>query len=85
MIYCRLRVLIMNDKEKFQSAFGAHLRQLREAKGISLREMELEGELDRHILSKIENGKNNPTLYSLKKISDTLNISLEELFKNFTP
>ncbi len=73
----------MKEKEKLQINFGARLRELREEKGLSLREMELEGELDRHMLSKIENGKTNPTLFTIKKICESLNISFEEFFTDF--
>ncbi len=73
----------MTEKDKILAVFGARLKQIREKKGISLREMELEGELDRHILSKIENGKTNLTLYSMKKICKVLNITFEELFSGF--
>ncbi len=73
----------MTEKEKILAVFGARLKEIREKKGISLREMELEGELDRHILSKIENGKTNLTLYSMKKICKVLDITFEELFSGF--
>jgi transcriptional regulator with XRE-family HTH domain len=69
------------DKEKFFRQFGAHLKKIRNEKGISIREVELRGELDRHTLSKIENGKLNCGIYSLKKLADALEISLEELLK----
>ena len=72
-----------NDKEKFFKQFGEHLRKIREQKGISLRELELRGDVDRHTLSKIENGKMNPSLYNLKRICEMMEISFEELFKDF--
>jgi DNA-binding XRE family transcriptional regulator len=43
--------------------------------------MELRGDIDRHTLSKIENGKLNCGVYSVKKLCDALEISMEELFK----
>ena len=72
----------MNDKDKNKllEVFGTHLRKIRKNKGISIREMELEGDIDRRRLSKIENGKANPTLFTLRKICDVLGITLEELF-----
>ena len=71
------------DREQFFKKFGEHLRKIREGKGLSLRQMELEGDIDRHLISKIENGKVNPGLYNLKRICEMLDITLEELFKNF--
>lgn len=72
-----------DNKEKFFKEFGQHLRKIREQKGISLRELELRGDIDRHTLSKIENGKMNPGLYNLKRICEMLEISFVDLFKDF--
>lgn len=77
------RMVKTSEKEAFFNALGAHIKKIREEKGLSLRDMELEGDLDRHALSKIENGKLHFSAYSLKKIADVLEISLEELFKGF--
>jgi transcriptional regulator with XRE-family HTH domain len=71
------------EKQDFKTAFGLHLKKVREGKGMSQREMELEGDLDRHIISKFENGKTGPTLYSVKKICTVLNVSMEEFFAGF--
>lgn len=73
----------MEEKEEFLIKFGAHLRKLREDKGISLREFELRGDIDRHMLSKIENGKTNPTLNSLRLICLVLEVDLTMLFSDF--
>lgn len=72
-----------SEKDAFFIALGTHIKILREKKAISLRELELRGDLDRHTLSKIENGKLHCGAYSLKKICEALEISLEELFKGF--
>jgi transcriptional regulator with XRE-family HTH domain len=69
------------DKDKFFKQFGAHIKKIRKEKGLSIREMELRGDIDRHTLSKIENGKLNCGVYSVKKLCDALEISMEELFK----
>ena len=73
----------MVEKELLLKNFGIYLRKKREEKGISIRDFELESELDRHTLSKIENGKWNPSLYTLKKICKRLSIDLSDLFKDF--
>ena len=73
----------MKDKEEFLIEFGKHLRKVREERSISIREFELECDLDRHSLSKIENGKWNPSLYTIYKICECLNIDIETLFKDF--
>lgn len=63
--------------------FGKHLRALREAKGVSSAEMARRCFMDRGNYTRIETGKTNPTLITLKKICDALEISYTELFINF--
>lgn len=56
---------------------------LRENKGISTRDFETyEQSIDRHALSRIENGVTIPSAYTLYKIAHVLNVSLSELLKN---
>jgi transcriptional regulator with XRE-family HTH domain len=44
----------------------------------------LRGDINRQQLSKIENGKWNPTVFSLRKIAQQLDITLSELFQDIT-
>jgi transcriptional regulator with XRE-family HTH domain len=69
-------------KENFQKALGAHLKRVRKKKGISIRELELRGSVERATLSQIENGLINPTTFTLKRIFDALEISCAEFFKD---
>ena len=69
------------SKEKFQKQLGKHLKKVRTGKGISLRELELNGTVDRATLSQIENGLTNPTAYTLKRICDALDISFVDFFR----
>jgi transcriptional regulator with XRE-family HTH domain len=71
-----------NPKELFHKKFGAQLKKIRLEKGLSIREVELRGDIDRSILSKIENGSRNCTLYTLKKIADAMEVDMAEFFKN---
>jgi transcriptional regulator with XRE-family HTH domain len=73
----------MIDKDDFALKMGVQLKKIRKEKGISLGELGLLGDFDKHALSKIENGKKHITVYSLQKICASLNISIEEFFKNF--
>ena len=73
----------MTDKDSFTLHLGTHLRKIRKQKGISLAELGLRGDFDKHALSKIENGKKEITVYSLQKICISLEISIEEFFAGF--
>lgn len=70
-------------KEEFGKKLGERLRALREKKGISLREFETFDEsMDRHALSKIENGQSVPSAFTLYRIARVLDVHLEEFFKD---
>ncbi|MFR1672189.1 MAG: helix-turn-helix domain-containing protein [Candidatus Gastranaerophilaceae bacterium] len=72
-----------NDKEILTN-FGKLLKELREQKKISLNKFALNSDdLTSATLSRIENGLVDFKFTTLIKISNALNISLSELFKNF--
>ena len=59
-----------------------NLRKLREAKGLSQEKLARLADVANNTIIKIEAGKNqNPTLDTLKKISEALEVSLDELTK----
>ncbi|MGN6645689.1 MAG: helix-turn-helix domain-containing protein [Cytophaga sp.] len=74
----------MKDKDSFTIQLGVQLRKIRKQKGISLAELGLRGDFDKHALSKIENGKKEITVYSLQKICISLEITIEEFFEGFS-
>jgi putative transcriptional regulator len=56
------------------------LRKLRETKGLSQEKLARLADVANNTIIKIEAGKNkNPTLDTLKKIANALNISVDEL------
>jgi transcriptional regulator with XRE-family HTH domain len=69
----------MTAREKEQQKFGAHLRRLREGKGISIHELAALAELEYGQLQKTETGQVNPTLYTIIRIAKGLNITPSEL------
>jgi transcriptional regulator with XRE-family HTH domain len=56
------------------------IKKHRTTKGLSQKEIALEIGIDQAQYSRIENGKVEPTLSSLEKIADALDVSLTELF-----
>lgn len=58
------------------------LRKFREAKGLSQEKLARLADVANNTIIKIEAGKNqNPTLDTLKKISKSLEVSVDELIK----
>lgn len=72
----------MNTKEKkYLQKLGVRIKNLRKSKGIDQKSFAFDCEIGRTQLYMIENGKTNPRLITLKKISDGLEISVSELLK----
>lgn len=61
---------------------GLRVASLRVAKGLSQRQLALTLEMDRVTLNRIEAGKANPTLSTLQRIADGLDVSVYEFFRD---
>jgi transcriptional regulator with XRE-family HTH domain len=60
---------------------GKKLKACRRERGYSLEELSKRTGFSKSFLSQIENGKNSPSIASLKKITQSLDISIGELFE----
>jgi transcriptional regulator with XRE-family HTH domain len=67
-------------KELFKVT-GFILRSLRKNRGKSLNLFSYENDLQKSMVSRLENGKNEPKLLSLWRISEALDIKMSEIFK----
>ena len=68
-------------KEELKKKIGKRIIELRTQKGWSQSDLARACEKDRQAIEKLENGKVNPTLYSLYEISETLGVSLSSIVK----
>lgn len=66
------------DKKRLKK-FGQHLKRLREARGISMRDLAARCDIDYAKISKLENNKANVTLTTLIELAEGLEIHLSEL------
>ncbi len=62
-----------------EKAFGLVLKDLRKIKGISQEKLALAGDLDRTFISLMERGQRQPSLTTILRISDALDIKPSEL------
>lgn len=73
-------------KNKQLIAFGAHLRSLREVKGLTQVQLAEKGNFDRNYIGMLERGERNPTLINLIRLARALDMQLSQLlnleFKN---
>jgi transcriptional regulator with XRE-family HTH domain len=74
---------MMISKEKFNKDIGKRIKEIRQQKGISLKDFESrDNAVDRSNLSKIESGRKAPTLYTLYKIALILEVDMQAFFKD---
>lgn len=59
---------------------GLHLRRLRKARGLSLRELAEASRLSVGFVSQIERGLSSPSLRTLTRLADSLSVGIGELF-----
>ena len=73
--------MIEPSNDAFILAFGIRIRTLRKARGLSQEACADLAGLDRSYVGGIERGERNVSLVNIKKLSDALGISVEELFQ----
>ncbi|WP_307455717.1 helix-turn-helix domain-containing protein [Chryseobacterium sp. SORGH_AS_0447] len=66
-------------RDQLKKEFGKRIIMLREQKGWSQSDLARACSKDRQAIEKLENGKVNPTLYTLLELANALEISLGEL------
>jgi transcriptional regulator with XRE-family HTH domain len=65
---------------KILSQMGAKIRDLRKKRRMTQNDLAFKCEFEKARLSRIETGQTNPTIRSLFKISNALEVNLSELF-----
>ena len=72
----------MTTVKKIHS-FGEHLRALREATTLTLREVATNIGIDPSLLAKIERNERQPTKQLIKEVANYFNVDLKELQNDF--
>jgi transcriptional regulator with XRE-family HTH domain len=67
---------------KFLIGLGEKIREIRQKKKMTQNELALQCEFEKASMSRIESGKTNVTILTLKKISQALQTDLTEFFKD---
>ena len=66
--------------DQLHMELGECLKKIREAKGLSQKEVALTCKMDMGNYSRIENGKTDPSFNTVVKIAKALDVELQELF-----
>ncbi len=69
----------MTNKDTILKNFGSKLREARLAKGLSQEALALELDFDRTYIGLLERGKRNPSLITIYKIVNRLEVDLSEI------
>ncbi len=72
----------MKTKEEIQKIIGLNLKRERDNAGISQFDLAIRAELHRNMIDLIERGKTMPTVYTLLKIADSLEIEVNVLLSS---
>ncbi len=65
---------------EFLKLFGNNLKKIRVSKNITQAQLSIDCDFDVSVLSRIERGAVNTSLFHLKLISDALNVDIKVLF-----
>lgn len=67
--------------KKVKKAFGKALREVRKKRGLSQLDVATAGDLDRAYMSELERGLKNPSLETIFRLADAMDVSPVELIR----
>ncbi len=69
------------EKEDLLKLVGKRIKEIRESKGLAQLDVavRMEGNIDTTNISRIESGRTNPTVYTLFRISQALEVPMSDL------
>ena len=67
------------ETQLFLKQLGERIRKLRKEKKMSLRDLGYSCDIEKSNMGRIESGRTNPTILTLKKICKSLGITLKKL------
>lgn len=71
---------VRHHDDNYRKQLAKRVREVREARGYSIDRLSLESEhLSRATISRIESGKTDPQISTLKRIAEVLGVSINEL------
>lgn len=71
------------EKERALKKLGDHIVKLRKSKNLTSAEFARRCDMERSNIARVEMGRSNTTFYNLIRIAKALDISINELLKDF--
>lgn len=68
------------DAQDIRYRLGQRIKQLREVKGMSQKDLAYSADLDRSYIAGVEAGSRNVSIMNVEKIANALTVSLNEFF-----
>jgi transcriptional regulator with XRE-family HTH domain len=65
-----------------KSKIGIRIKELRESKKISQKDLAYTADIDRSYIASVESGQRNISIVNIERIAAALNVSLKEFFDN---
>jgi transcriptional regulator with XRE-family HTH domain len=67
---------------EIKAKIGIRIKELREIKNMSQKDLSYSSDLDRSYIASVENGKRNISIVNIEKIAKALDVSLKDFFNN---
>ena len=67
---------------KFLASLGARIKEIRTKKDMTQNDLAIQCNFEKASMSRIESGKTNITVLTLRKISNALSVDISEFFRN---
>jgi DNA-binding NtrC family response regulator len=75
--------LVMRREDELHASIGRHIRELRKARGLTLKQVARRTNLSVSLLSQIERAESSASVSSLFKVATALDVRITELFAGF--
>lgn len=67
---------------EIKQKIGKRIKELRDTKGISQKDLAFDSDLDRSYIASVESGNRNISIVNIEKIANALGVSLSEFFQD---
>ena len=78
--FIQLLYIMYDNEEKYLIRLGNNISRIRKLKGLSQLDVCATISMDKPNLSSIENGRQNPTTLTQKKIADAIDVEVKDFF-----